>query len=276
MSTLTHAQISVANSKVFCKLGNGTVRDLTLDTNTIYTHPAAIQCNAATEINSLKSSVSNGKTLIANAITGKGVATSSSATFATMANNIGSIQSRSAFDKKLGEVFGNTAYAQSYSFRPDSYTFLNGNKICIDRAGKYYVSAFDTADFSGRGSTGSLEKFGSNAQGVRLAFGVQCYTATALWEIFDPYFEAYFWGPSGDVKNLIRFSQNRIEQSSSKLHIQLTCKITNMSTGNAGTNSSFWFTNSANVLIDTLTIDLVWNSPNFDVQYAGNHFNFYM
>ena len=53
-----------------------------------YTHPSTIQCAAATEINNLKSSVSSGKTQIANAITGKGVTTSSSASFATMANNI--------------------------------------------------------------------------------------------------------------------------------------------------------------------------------------------
>ena len=40
--------------------------------NYIYTHPSTIQCSAATEINNLKSSVSNGKSLIASAITGKG------------------------------------------------------------------------------------------------------------------------------------------------------------------------------------------------------------
>lgn len=33
----------MANSKVYCKLGNGTVRDLTQDT--IYTHPNSKQCN---------------------------------------------------------------------------------------------------------------------------------------------------------------------------------------------------------------------------------------
>ena len=43
------------------------------------------------DVDSLKSSVSNGKTLVANAITGKGVATSPSDTFATMANNINQI-----------------------------------------------------------------------------------------------------------------------------------------------------------------------------------------
>ena len=45
MCILTHGLIQVANSKVFAKLGNGLVRDLTLDTNTVYTHPTTKQCN---------------------------------------------------------------------------------------------------------------------------------------------------------------------------------------------------------------------------------------
>lgn len=61
--------------------------------NYVYTHPSTIQCNAATEINNLKSSVSNGKSLIASAITGKGVSTAATATFQTMANNISSLPS---------------------------------------------------------------------------------------------------------------------------------------------------------------------------------------
>ena len=90
---LSPGKIQVGNSKVFAKLGNGTVRDLTLDTdtNTVYTHPYDIQCNAINEINSLKSSVSNGKSAIASAITGKGVSTAADATFQTMANNINQI-----------------------------------------------------------------------------------------------------------------------------------------------------------------------------------------
>ena len=45
-----------------------------------------------TKYNELFQSVSNGKTTVANAITGKGVATSATDTFATMANNIGKIK----------------------------------------------------------------------------------------------------------------------------------------------------------------------------------------
>lgn len=55
------------------------------------THPHAISDIAGlrTEIDTLKSSVSNGKKLIATAITGKNVPTSSSDTFEVMAGNIG-------------------------------------------------------------------------------------------------------------------------------------------------------------------------------------------
>ena len=46
-----------------------------------------------TELIDIKKSVSDGKTLVATAITDKGVATSSTDNFATMAENIGQIQS---------------------------------------------------------------------------------------------------------------------------------------------------------------------------------------
>ena len=45
----------------------------------------------SSDLNSLKTSVSNGKSLIASAITGKGVSTDAGASFQTMANNIRSL-----------------------------------------------------------------------------------------------------------------------------------------------------------------------------------------
>ena len=48
-----------------------------------------------TQVNDLFQSVSNGKTLVANAITGKGVSTATDATFATMATNISKISASS-------------------------------------------------------------------------------------------------------------------------------------------------------------------------------------
>nr|DAR24388.1 MAG TPA: hypothetical protein [Caudoviricetes sp.] len=73
--------------------------DLTKDT--IYTHPYSIQCDASSEINSLKSSVSSGKQLVASAVTGKGVSTAADASFQTIANNINGINTKTPFESKL-------------------------------------------------------------------------------------------------------------------------------------------------------------------------------
>lgn len=78
------------------------------------------------DLESLKSSVSNGKNLIANAITGKGVATSSSDTFATMANNIESIVSvPSGTTIMLNESVSLTNGAsKKYTINYDHYAML--------------------------------------------------------------------------------------------------------------------------------------------------------
>ena len=93
---LTDGKIRIGKNKAW--FGSNKV-ELTKDTNTVYTHPSSIQCNASNEISNLKSSVSNGKSLIASAITGKGVSTASDATFQTMANNINSISSVGEIEK---------------------------------------------------------------------------------------------------------------------------------------------------------------------------------
>lgn len=53
-----------------------------------------------TRVNDLFQSVSDGKTLVANAITGKGVSTATDATFATMATNVGKITNYTASEKQ--------------------------------------------------------------------------------------------------------------------------------------------------------------------------------
>ena len=100
---MNSGRIYVTESQIVCGSRDGTANVLyphssythpaDKQCNYTYTHPSAIQCNAASEINNLKSSVSNGKSAIASAITDKGVSTSSSATFQTMANNISSLPS---------------------------------------------------------------------------------------------------------------------------------------------------------------------------------------
>ena len=59
--------------------------------------PTNIGAATATEVSQLKTSVSEGKALIAAAVTDKGVETAADASFATMASNIGSIKSGSSY-----------------------------------------------------------------------------------------------------------------------------------------------------------------------------------
>lgn len=65
-----------------------------------YVHPSTKQCNYSvdlsgyaktSDLNSLKTSVSSGKSLVAAAVTGKGVSTAADASFQTIANNVNAI-----------------------------------------------------------------------------------------------------------------------------------------------------------------------------------------
>lgn len=64
-----------------------------------------------TDLNALKKSCSDGKTLVANAITAKGVATAADATFAVMAKNIGSIKTSGSYHTfTIGSIAGHDTY----------------------------------------------------------------------------------------------------------------------------------------------------------------------
>ena len=70
---------------------DGTVGNIINDTGWKKTPSEDRVAELEADVNELFQSVSSGKTLVANAITGKGVSTSTTATFATMATNIGKI-----------------------------------------------------------------------------------------------------------------------------------------------------------------------------------------
>lgn len=83
-----------------------------------HTHtPASIGAATAAEVNELKTSVSEGKALVAAAVTDKGVSTAASATFATIASNVRSITTLSdgtadANATAAQILSGKTAYAK--------------------------------------------------------------------------------------------------------------------------------------------------------------------
>ena len=69
-----------------------------------------------TRVNELFQSVSSGKTLVANAITGKGVSTATNATFATMATNIGKISGGYKEETKTLIVTSSTTGTEALPF----------------------------------------------------------------------------------------------------------------------------------------------------------------
>jgi len=104
------------------------------------------------QLNEVKISVSNGKSLIASAITDKGVSTASSATFQTMADNIRNISSLPVINLNsvngallknsiatLPVINGNTIYTAGTNLSTDrSYSI---NNITGSGYSKVYVSA---------------------------------------------------------------------------------------------------------------------------------------
>lgn len=156
------------------------VHPSTKQCNYVYTHPSAIQCNVATEINNLKSSVSNGKIQVANAITGKGVSASQNDSFAALASKISQIQSA----KQV--VFSTTAdssgkwYMPAFGFVPRA--FYAFQMRAWDEEG--YV-AFQSIDFA-LGMDWTLERVylypenegrNSNGDGIGGRFTPSKYTS---------------------------------------------------------------------------------------------------
>lgn len=81
--------------------------------------------NVQEAIDELFTSVSNGKELVANAITDKGVVTSATDTFATMAQNITNIQAGKKVNIYSVQEFGGKVTVPNYNENMDVYFFLD-------------------------------------------------------------------------------------------------------------------------------------------------------
>ena len=133
---------------------NKTVVDSALNTSS--TNPVQNKVIAG-EINTLKKSVSDGKTLVATAITDKGVNTAADATFAVMAENIGQIETGGgelhgatiSVTTTEETLIGKTIKLSLNSTTVDTKTF-DSNGACsftdIQEAGTYSLYSTDGTD----------------------------------------------------------------------------------------------------------------------------------
>lgn len=116
-----------------------------------------------TEVDTLKKSVSDGKTSVANAITAKGVQTATDATFATMAENIGKIQTGSNI-----LLWENTSNG-SYKFEKSGDRWIANNRgvnsSTATSTWKVTVSAATTAYIGWRTSCESYDKLSITLNG---------------------------------------------------------------------------------------------------------------
>mgnify|MGYP004646875103 CR=1 FL=1 len=135
----------VSGSDFYCGNSSGSPCQFALKSQipSQYVHPTTKQCNysvdlsgyaKSSDLNSLKTSVSNGKSLIASAITDKGVSTASDATFQTMANNISSIVIKTSPSVSNIEA-KNLQYKTSVSVSPSTPVYtthsISGNELTI-------------------------------------------------------------------------------------------------------------------------------------------------
>ena len=96
--------MSVLKQKLNRKNESGEYDEIHLKTDaTVITLSPTDETLLSDEITSLKTSVSNGKSLIASAITDKGVSTASDATFQTMADNISSLDVKEPIPEQFGD-----------------------------------------------------------------------------------------------------------------------------------------------------------------------------
>lgn len=92
-TSLIKGKLTCTNSRIFAQTNTVTELARMSDITTEASTRASVDTNLQNQVNSLNSSVSNGKQQVANAITGKGVAASGSDSFATLANKINQIKS---------------------------------------------------------------------------------------------------------------------------------------------------------------------------------------
>ena len=164
-----------------------------------HTHTTSQVTGLDTELSSLKSSVSNGKSLIASAITDKGVSTASDATFQTMTNNIESIKTgievngveRTASIDSSSDVIevGDFIHSEKIFNSPISYNITGSVQCSVTMTNQWIIMATnDTSDGHYTMRLYLINKTNGTLNSSTPAYNINNYLVTSMVRITDEYF----------------------------------------------------------------------------------------
>ena len=147
---------------------------------------ASADTNLQNQVNSLNSSVSNGKTQVANAITGKGVSASGSDSFATLANKISQISASSWYESFNINVSSASGQMATYVLNTTRYNYILVTAYTGSSASYVRIAAIKDGSLTNIFSHGRAEIYNvaMSISGNTLSFGpgydryTVCYLST--------------------------------------------------------------------------------------------------
>ncbi len=202
----------VNGNDFYCGNSSGSLCQFALTSQipSAYVHPSTKQCNysvdlsgyaKSSDVESLKSSVSSGKSLVASAVTGKGVSTAADASFQTIANNISSISTESTY----GTLRVYDAWDTS-TYYPGRVIYLSGFREDFSIASNYNIYGgpglllavdhdADTAKALYRNSSGRIIASGTVGNFPNLRGGP--FTDRTFYTYYSSYYREYSVNDSG-------------------------------------------------------------------------------
>ena len=238
--------------------------------------------NVQGAIDQLFTSVSEGKSLIAKAVTDKGVQTALDATFEKIAENVGKIRGTTSFDKEFAKIY-NPLYAQAYTLnRGLSIKFVDNKRIVLQRnTSKTNItnSTRIVTNFSGDSSSGRFtwEVNGSNF--LEVDFSIAYDLENGKWSMGKTTPYGLYISSSFRIDEfkaiLIKNERKFIEQTATSLIVEDTWTLSNSDENNLNSKTGCYFTTSSGQKTDSITIRYTYTNPSFAVTISRREIEFF-
>lgn len=238
--------------------------------------------NVQGAIDQLFTSVSEGKSLVAKAVTDKGVQTALDATFEKIAENVGKIRGTTSFDKKFAKIY-NPIYSQAYTLGRGLKIQFVDNKRIILQSGSSKINITNstsiTTNFSGDNSVGRFAWKYSDSTYFETELSVAYDLETGLWSMGNsvPYGVVMGYNNYSTAFKAILTKNERkiIEQTSSRLVIEDTWILSNSNENNLRSDRGCYFTTSSGQKTDSITIRYTYTNPSFVVTIRSREIEFF-